>query len=246
MSAPLRLVFHPTGDLLEASRECEADIFLHRYGNTRAQLAEEYGPYEQNSVFVALADEADHVLGTVRFLVPEAAGLKTLDDMARPPWSADSARSAAVAGIEPATSWDCATMGLRSDVPGSAIRLSLAIYHGLVLALRVNSVSTVLAILDERARRLLSSVGLILNPIPGTTAVPYLGSSASTPVFAHVATTLDHQRRIAPEAHRLVTLGIGLDGIVVPDPQTFRWPSQQPVTVPDGSRRVSAPVGHLG
>ena len=167
---------------------------------------------------MALADEDDEVVGAVRFLVPGRAGLKTLDDVGPATWGVDALRAGAAAGIDPATTWDCATMGLRPSVTESRVRLSLALYHGLLLALRVNKVHTVVAILDERVRRLLSSVGLILHPIPGTAAAPYLGSSASTPVYAHLAAGLDDQRRIAPDAHRLVTLGVGLDGISVPEP----------------------------
>lgn len=246
MTRQLRLVFNPVGDLLEASRQCEADIFLQWYGNTRDQLAAEYGPYEQNSVFVALADERDEVVGTVRFLVPGGAGLKTLDDMALAPWGADPMRSAAAAGIDPARTWDCATLGLRSDVGDSRVKLSLALYHGLVLALRVNQVRTVIAILDQRVHRMISSVGLILHTIPGAGTAPYLGSGASTPVYGHMAVGLDNQRRINPDAHRLVTLGIGLDGVSVPEPDAFLWTPRVPALSVPSRELASTPVGHLG
>src|SRR4029453_7143857 len=39
---PLRLLFDVQGELLESARECEAEVFLRWYGNTREQLAEEY------------------------------------------------------------------------------------------------------------------------------------------------------------------------------------------------------------
>lgn len=246
MAPPLRLVFNPTGRVLSAARRCEADIFLQWYGNTRKQLADEYERYEASSVFVALADERDDVLGIVRFVVPGAAGLKTLNDVGLPPWNALPVRSAAAAGIDPTTTWDCATMGLRSDRSRSTAKLSLALYHGLLLALRVNQVRTVVAVLDVRARRLLSSVGLVLHPIPGTTTAPYLGSAASTPVFAHLGAGLDRQRRLAPEAHRLVTLGIGLDGVSVPEWDAFRLTQARVPGAPVVRQVVSTPVGHLG
>jgi len=219
---------------------------LQWYGNTRQQLADEYDRYESTSVFVALADERDDVLGIVRFVVPGVAGLKTLNDVGLPPWNALPVRSAAAARIDPTTTWDCATMGLRADRSQSTARLSLALYHGLLLALRVNQVHTVIAVLDERARRLLSSVGLVLHTIPGTTTAPYLGSAASTPVFAHLAAGLDQQRRLAPEAHRLVTLGIGLDGISVPEPDAFRLTHAGVPEAAAARKAVSTPVGHFG
>ena len=249
MATPLRLVFDPTGDLLQSARECEADIFLQWYGNTRAQLEEEYSPYEQSSVFVALADDEDQVVGTVRFLVHGGSGLKTLDDAAKPPWEVDSIRSATAARIDTASTWDCATMGVRPGVTGSRVQLGLAVYHGLLLALRANEVRTVIAVLDERVRRLLSSVGLVMNALPGTGPAPYLGSTASTPVYAHVGQALDHQRRVHPDAHRLVTLGIGLDGISTPGTDAFRWTPKrlEVVTASSATQQqlASASVGHL-
>jgi hypothetical protein len=58
--------------------------------------------------------------------------------------------------------------------------------------------------------------------LPGTSAAPYLGSESSTPIVAHCAVVLENQRRNFPEAYRLVTLGVGLDGIGVPALDTLR------------------------
>ncbi len=53
-STSLRLHFDPGATCLAAARECEAEIFLRAYGNTRDEIADEYGPYEHASVFMAL------------------------------------------------------------------------------------------------------------------------------------------------------------------------------------------------
>ena len=75
--ALLSLQFNPDGDLLAATRDCEAEVFLRVYGNTRQQLEEEYGPYEQASVFIALADDSGDVLGACRLIRPTEVGLKS-------------------------------------------------------------------------------------------------------------------------------------------------------------------------
>ncbi len=223
MSAPLRLVFDPQGDLREAAVSCEAEVFLSWYGNTREQLADEYGPYEDSSVFLAVADETDDVLAAVRFLAPGgAAGLKTLVDIAGEPWCVDGRRAAAAVGMDLTSTWEVATMGARRGTAGGGTRLALALYHGLMTVARVNEMSTCVAILDERVRRLLNSVGIIMNALPGTRAAPYLGSTASLPVHTHYPTMRDNQRRQFPDAYRLVTLGTGLDGVSVPPPEHFR------------------------
>src|SRR4051795_8275660 len=99
MGSDVRMHFDVSGALLDSARECEAEVFLRWFGNTREQLAEEYGPYEDSSVFLVLADERDEVLGAVRLLAPGGrAGLKTLADVGRGPWGVDGGRVAAAAG----------------------------------------------------------------------------------------------------------------------------------------------------
>jgi hypothetical protein len=90
-----------------------------------------------------------------------------------------------------------------------------------VLATRANNIETILMMLDERARRLLSMVGFVAATIPGTKPAPYLGSESTTPLVGDVARMIDNQRRDKPDAHRLITLGIGMDGIQVPPLSEF-------------------------
>ena len=101
MNALLNLHFDAQGDLLESARQCEEDVFLQAFGNTRAQLDEEYGPYDDQSVFVAVSDDAGHVVGACRLITPGPAGLKTLNDVARQPWGIDGLRSASAAADRP-------------------------------------------------------------------------------------------------------------------------------------------------
>jgi hypothetical protein len=223
MGSDVRMHFDVSGALLDSARECEAEVFLRWFGNTREQLAEEYGPYEDSSVFLVLADERDEVLGAVRLLAPGGrAGLKTLADVGREPWGVDGGRVATAAGIDLGSTWEVATLGVRGGRTANRVQLSLALYHGLMTVARVNRMSSFVAVLDERVRRLLGSVGILTRPLPGTATAPYLGSTASTPVYAHFTPMLDNQRREFPDAYRLVTLGTGLDGIAVPGHDAFR------------------------
>ena len=221
MNALLNLNFDPRGDLLEAARQCEEDVFLQAFGNTRSQLENEYGPYNDQSVFVSVSDDSGHVVGSCRLITPGPAGLKTLNDVAREPWGVDGLRAARAASVDPTNTWDVATLGVRKDVRGSKMAISMALYHALVIATRVNEVSSITAILDEHARRVLSMAEFIMPALPGTRTGEYLGSPASTPVYGHPAAMIDAQRRMNPDAYRLMTLGIGLDGIVIPEESAF-------------------------
>jgi hypothetical protein len=221
MAAQYWMHFDARGEMLESARQCEAEVFHRWFGNTRTELDEEYGAYEADSIFLVLADAADEVVAAVRLIAPGPSGFKTLDDLARAPWQVDGARSAAAAGLDLSSTWEVGTLCVRAGVPSST-KLSLALYHGLMTVAQVNGMSAFIAILDERVRRLLSSVGITTRPLPGVRTAPYLGSAQSTPVYSPFAAMLDAQRRDLPDAYRLVTLGVGLDGIVVPDRGTFR------------------------
>lgn len=241
----LRLVFDPTDDLLEASRACEAEVFHQWFGQSPAQLHEEFGPYEPSTVFVAVADDRGDVHGTVRLLAPGLARPKTLDHLSGPPWSLDADRSAAAARIDVASSWDVATLGVRAQQAQRRPVISLALYHALIRVARVNDCTAFLAVLAQPVRALLDSVGIVTQPLPGARTAPFDGSPASTPVYAHIAPMLDRQRRELPDAHRLVTLGIGLDGVAVPEQEHFVLRPDR-VRQPAGAPLVSAATGSLG
>ena len=223
MTTDFRMVFDARDELLASARECEAEVFLRAFGNTRAQLDEEYGPYEDSSVFLVLADQADTVHAMVRLIAPGgSAGLKTLVDIGASPWGVDGSRAASAVGIDMTSTWEVATLGVRRGSAAHGTRLSLALYHGLLTGARVNAASSFVAILDDRVRHLLGSVGILTRALPGTASAPYLGSGSSTPVYANFAPMVENQRKNYPEAYRLVTLGIGLDGVAVPAPDEFK------------------------
>jgi len=223
MSLDAWLSFDVQGDLLESARECEAEVFLRWYGNTRSELEDEYGPYEDSSVYMAVSDDSGEVVATMRLLVPGgSAGLKTLHDIGRAPWGVDGSRAGNLAGLDLGSTIEIATISSRRKSTAHGLRHSFALYRGLVLASRANQFTSLVAILDDRVRRLLDTVGLVTLPLPGTGPAPYLGSEASTPVFAHGPAILDNQRRASPEAFALVSQGIGLDGISVPQEDEFR------------------------
>ncbi len=217
----LYLHFDVRGALLDAARQCEEDVFLQAFGNTRQQLQDEYGPYNDQSVFMAVSDSSGYVVGACRLITPGPAGIKTLNDLSRSPWQVDGRRSGAAVGVDPADTWDIATLGVRRDRRGSQMKVAISLYHALVVSTRVNEVGSVTAILDDNVRRLLTSVDWIMPGLPGTSTGEYLGSPASTPVYGHPSTMVDIQRRTNPDAYRLMTLGIGLDGVVVPGEEEF-------------------------
>ncbi len=237
----LQLTFDPQGADREAALGCEADVFGTWFGNSAAQLADEYGPYDETSVFIVLSDEANDVVGCCRLILPSRSGipgygdllverpspdrgLKTLRDVAAAPWHLDVPRSLHAAGVDASNTWDIATLGVRRRDSGFGMLAAAALYHGLVVASRVNGVDSVVAMIDESVRALLQNIGMVLHLLPGAAPAPYLGSVATAPVYGNCAAMVSGQRRMNPEAHRLISLGVGLDGICIPDDEAFLLP----------------------
>lgn len=218
---PLRFLLDPVGADLEAALACEAEVFLSTYGNTAEEFELEYGPYADQTGFMTVLDETGWALATARFIAPGPAGLKTLNDTARPPWGVDGVRSARAAGIDPDRTWDVATIAVRR-APGRTTLCSAALYHGIVTAALANGIESIVMIMDARPRRLLSSSGLHPNVLPGTGEGEYLGSPNSIPLWANLHRMFDQQRRNNPEAYRLIYQAIGLDGITLPTDWTWR------------------------
>ena len=144
------------------------------------QLDEEYGPYDDQSVFVAVSDESGHVVGASRLITPGPAGLKTLNDVGRQPWGIDGLRSASAAQIDISRTWDIATLGVRRGYRGGTLMVGLAMYHGIMKSTRINEVATATAIMDEHAHRVLAASRLPLHHAAGHPpgALPGLASRA--------------------------------------------------------------------
>ena len=205
--------------------DCEAAVFFEHYGNTRDELEAEYGDYDADSVFITVTDPDGVALATARLIAPGSSGLKTIHDVAREPWGIDGTRSARAAGLDLSTTWDVATIGVRRGIRGSML-LSAALHHAVIRCSMMNELSSIVMIVDERARRVFTSIGLYIHPLPGTKPAPYLGSSTSTPMWGNRDSMLDGQRRTNPDAYRLIALGIGLDGISVPPAEEFHVDGQ--------------------
>jgi len=227
-----QIVFDPSGEQLSAAQACEAAVFDQAYGNSAAELAEAYGPYAPASVFIAVFEPGGDAVGAVRLIRPTELGLKTLHDVARPPWSLDVPRMARAARLELDRTWDFTTLGMRRGLRKHSTMVSAALFHGLVQAVRANNIPTAVMMIDERVRGLLRLAGMTGQTMPGAQTASYMGSAKCTPVYEHCFAAFDRQRQVNPDGYRLFMQGIGLDGVSVPALTEFRYrpaPAEVPV-----------------
>lgn len=230
--AGLTLHFDPVGPLLRATLDCENDVFCERYGEDRSALEAYHAPYAGASTFLSLADDDGRVVAMSRLVYPSPAGLITLVDIGEDPWNADAAATLDETGLDPARTWDVSAVCVRKSSRGQTALLAAAIYHGLIKTMRANQVDGFLAVLDDRVHRILNMLGVVMHRLPGVETKPYWGSPATTPSYALFPNVIDGQRRMSPDAYRLVTLGVGLDGIRIPADDAFVLHRPRPVELP--------------
>jgi hypothetical protein len=219
--AGLTLHFDPAGPLLASTLDCENDVFVDRYGENRTALEAYHAPFTGASTFLSLADDDGYVVAMARLVFPSSAGLITLVDIADEPWNADADAVFTATGLDPARTWDVSAICVRKAARGRTALFAAAIYHGMIKAMQVNRVEGFVAMLDVRVGRILNMLGVVLHPLPGIETRPFWGSPASSPSYAYFDSVISWQRRSSPDAYRLVTLGIGLDGIRVPGMEFF-------------------------
>lgn len=232
-AAPLRLVFDPVGEELAAAKRCEADVFLETYGNTAEEFEREYGPYEGATGFLTVLREDGEAVATARFIGDGPAGLKTLNDVGRPPWKVDGLRSARSAGVDPAKTWDLATVAVRRGSGNGGLCAS-ALYHGIFQASHANGIEFFVMIMDSHLRDLLNAVGIPTYTLPGTKTGEYLGSATSTPLWGSLSRGAEQQRHDSPDAYRLIYQGVGLDGIAMPTDWTWYRKNAEAAGAPRG------------
>ena len=217
----------PVGELHESALACERAVFLQAYGNTVDELNTEYGPYDESSFLISVTDDTGYTVGVCRIITPGASGLKTLNDVNASPWYADSARLARAVGIAPDRTWDIATLGVRAEYRTQAPMVTMALLHGVMATSRANAIPSLTAMLDERARRVLSFMDVHFSTFPGVDAGEYLGSAATRPLYMDITKSLTLLRQANPVVYRTLTLGDGLEGMALPSRESLRLRTAQ-------------------
>jgi hypothetical protein len=221
-TAPLGVyLFRSTDASSELARHVERVVFMETFGNTPELLAKEYAPYEDASIFLCVVDHLRGLpAGTMRIVLPSAAGFKTLDDTPAV-WGESLRTMAARTGIDIdlGRTWDIATLAVAPEYRGKATMglVSMGLYQALAMASTRCGVAWLLAILDVPVFRMIRwRLRMPMAGFTGVTARPYLGSPASMPVWCNVG---DTERRIAasdPDLHALYFEGVGMEPALAP------------------------------
>jgi hypothetical protein len=209
----LRPSFPCTGADLRAARACERVVFGRHFGNSAADLADEYGPYESSTDFGGVFLPDGTAVGAIRLLRNGWRGLKSLNDAAGPPWRLPVQATCEAADIDPAQTWDVGSLGVDSQAAGSSHQATLALLSVLFGAFRDNEVASFVAIIDMDARRPIGALGLHLLDLPGAMPGAYFGSEASIPVYRHVRDLHRLHLSGSADVHQQIFHGRGVTGL---------------------------------
>ncbi len=202
----------------ELGRSIEREVFAEFFGNSPELLAEEYEPYDPNSLFFVVIDHRLRApAGVLRALLPHGPA-KSLDDIARA-WGEDPDEVIARTnpGIDRSLVWDIGTLAAMPDYRGSSTSglITLSLYQCLAMLAHQDGVKWVTAVLDLVVLELIQKmISRPFTPFAGLEPLSYLDSPASLPVFLDAD---DYQPRLAltdPNMYDILFRGSGLEAAV--------------------------------
>lgn len=217
----------------ELARHVERVVFYEYFGNTPELLAEQYGPYEANTIFFAVLDHRRQLpAGAVRMILPSPAGFKSLLDI-ETVWGQPLDDVLAETGLafDHEHVWDGTTLSVASDYRGAATSnlVSLALFQAIFMAGQACDVRWMLGIadlivLDFIQQRLSHPFQRFARLEP----LPYLDSPASVPVYIDLPEYRARLSRTAPKMYDILFAGKGLEAsVTAPD-----WAAVLPSLIP--------------
>lgn len=176
----------------DIGRSIECRVFHETFpGNDAAFMTGEYGPYERASFFFISVDRVKKTpIGALRIIRDSPAGLKTLNDLARPDapvqlTAAEIQRAHEIDTFENA--WDIGTFVILSEYRRSGASASLQLYRGMYATALEEGIEHLVAIFDKLP--LLAVTGYLAIPVVplcGTDYFSYLGSAESRAIYGYI------------------------------------------------------------
>src|SRR3954469_882703 len=181
----------PDDDAALLSLQVTGSVFLEAFGNTPELLHREYAGLLPSMTHVVVLDKvAQAPVGALILQEGPAASLKTVVDLAAPPWSLPAASSLAALALAPhdRNAADLLVMAVDSAFRNRGIA-QLLMYAGWVASV-ARGIDRWTAILDDGLLRGLDQLtaGAV---VPIAWSAPYLGSPGSTPITVRMDPALD-------------------------------------------------------
>jgi hypothetical protein len=207
----------------ELARHVERVVFDEFFGNSPELLAEQYDPFEANTIFLTVLDHHRRLpAGVIRVIRPSPAGFKSLLDI-ETVWGQPLDDVLADTGLafDHERVWDLATLSVAPDYRGAATRnlVSLALYQTLFMAGQALDVRWFVGVADLVVLDLLQQrLGHPFQRFARLEPLYYLGSPKSLPVYIDVPAYRARLSKTDPAVHDILFAGKGLEAsVAAPD-----------------------------
>jgi hypothetical protein len=181
------------------ARQVEREVFEDSWGNDSVTMKQEYGPYDESSVFfLAIDTQANRPAGVLRMIRNSPAGLKTivdLDDNIKSPIAPIAIPADEVMrhhGIEDLDRcWDGATAAVPRQYRRKLAAMHVEIMRVVAAAAMRENIQHFVAVLDAPVVKAARDVlGLPLAPLADTPPFTHMDAPNNQAVYAHVSSLL--------------------------------------------------------
>lgn len=188
-----------TDPFANIARQLEREVFQQSWGNDAVTMKNEFGPYDEHSVFFMAVDTHDRVpAGVVRMIRNSPVGLKTivdLDDTVKSPIAPVRIPVSEVLrhhGIEDLDRcWDGATAAVPRKYRRRLAAAHVQVLRVMALAAMRENIHHFVSVLDAPVVRAARDVlGLPLLPLVDTPPFTHMDAPNNQAVYAHVPTLL--------------------------------------------------------
>jgi hypothetical protein len=184
------------------ARQIERQAFEEAFGNDAVTMTNEYGPYEESSLFFLAVDtHATAPAGVLRMIRNSPAGLKTLVDLEdsnktpMPVRTDDVIRHHGIDDLQKC--WDGATSAVPRRYRRRVATIHVQLLRTWYAAAMRENVTHFVSILDGRVLKIVRDYfGVPLVPLADTPPFTYLGAPNSQAVYARVSSTLVTSARV--------------------------------------------------
>jgi hypothetical protein len=183
------IVVGPGDPLAGVGRTLERQVFEESFGNDAAVMAQEYGPYERQSLFFVVLDRRAGVpAGVGRVIQDDGPRVKTIVD-APEHIGVGVDEISAFHGLGEGRVWDFATVAVLPEYRGgrSSLAVSSLLYRTFVVAGRRAGARHAVAMLDRVAWRNIRLVGVPVAQLAGSGPFAYLGSAENRAIHVDFA-----------------------------------------------------------
>lgn len=206
-------------------RAVELSVFSRKFGNDAEEMHKEYGPYEaQSDMFVVIDREQVRTAGALRVIHDGPAGLKTLNDVSRPPLNVNPAEFQVRHGVRSLeTCWDIGTVAVMPEYRKAGRHVvSALLYRGMHHEAMKGEIEHYVSVIDEPVYQNFRRIGLPFTALNDSEPFSYLGSAKSRAVHGDTSTfvsgvrgqwmrnTVQHPLVAAATAQTALRLGFGV------------------------------------